>query len=215
MNAVNITGGKSMNKFDFWIRRIHSLLGVAALGGFLLEHLFTVSHVMGGPAVFDEAVHAISNIPFLVPVELLFIGVPFALHGIIGVLYALKAKNNVAQYGYWNNWMFYLQRITAYIAFVFIIYHVYTLRILGKAMGGSFIGFDYMHHVLSNPIVMGMYVIGLLSSIFHFTNGLWGAAITWGIVAGPISQRVVSIATLGLFFVMSSVGLAALAQFVK
>ncbi len=201
-----------MNKFDFWIRRIHSLLGVAALGGFLLEHLFTISHVMQGAAVFDKAVHEISNIPFLVPVELLFIGVPFALHGIIGLVYALKAKNNVGQYGYWNNWMFYLQRVTAYIAFVFIIYHVVTLRIMGKA-SGHFVGYEYMHNVLSNPMMMGAYIIGLLSSIFHFTNGLWGFAVTWGIVAGPRGQRLVGLATIGLFILMSCVGMAALTKF--
>ena len=136
-----------MNKFDFWIRRIHSLAGVAALGGFLLEHLFTISKVMGGPGPFNEAVKALASMPFLVPIETMFIGVPFAFHGILGLVYALKAKNNVAQYGYWNNWMFYMQRITAYIAFIFIIYHVYTLRIVGKAMGGNLIGFEYMHNV--------------------------------------------------------------------
>jgi len=204
-----------MNKFDFWIRRIHSLLGVVALGGFLLEHLFTISRVMAGPAVFDAAVKALSSIPFLVPIEVLFIGVPFALHGIIGVVYALKAKNNVAQYGYWNNWMFYLQRITAYIAFLFVIYHVYTLRIVGKAMGGNLIGFQYMQGVLSDPLVMGFYILGLLASIFHFTNGLWGFAVTWGIIVGPRAQRMVSIGTVGLFVLMSSVGLTALTHFVK
>jgi succinate dehydrogenase / fumarate reductase cytochrome b subunit len=203
-----------MKNFDFWIRRIHSLLGVVALGGFLMEHLFTISHVMGGQVVFDAAVHEISNIPFLVPVELIFIGLPFALHGIIGVVYALKAKNNVAQYGYWNNWMFYMQRITAYIAFVFIIYHVVTLRILGKAVGGNFVGFAYMHSVLSNPVAFFAYVIGLLSSIFHFTNGLWGFSVTWGIFAGPRSQRAISMATIGLFVIMSSVGLTALFKFI-
>lgn len=109
--------------------------------------------------------------PFLVPIEIMFIGLPFAFHGILGVVYALKAKNNVAQYGYWNNWMFYMQRITAYLAFAFIIYHVYTLRIVGKAMGGNLIGYDFMHNVLSNPVAMGLYIVGLLSSIFHFTNG--------------------------------------------
>ncbi len=204
-----------MNKFDFWIRRIHSLLGVVALGGFLLEHLFTVSRVMAGPAVFDAAVKALSEMPFLVPIEVLFIGVPFALHGIIGLVYALKAKNNVAHYGYWNNWMFYLQRITAYIAFAFVIYHVYTLRIVGKAMGGHLIDTAFMADVLSNPAIMGLYVVGLLSSVFHFTNGLWGFAVTWGILVGPRAQRLVSIATVGLFVILSSVGLASLTHFVK
>jgi succinate dehydrogenase / fumarate reductase cytochrome b subunit len=135
------------------------------------------------------------------------------LHGIIGVVYALKAKNNVTQYGYWNNWMFYLQRITAYIAFVFILYHVFTLRIMGKAVGGQFVGYNYIHNVLANPVVMGAYIIGLLSSIFHFTNGLWGFAVTWGIAAGPRAQRVVSIGTIALFLLMSCVGLTALTHF--
>ena len=204
-----------MGKFDFWIRRINSLLGVAALGGFLMEHLFTISKVMGGAGPFNDAVKALATTPFLVPVEIMFIGIPFALHGIIGVVYALNAKNNVAHYGYWNNWMFYMQRITAYIVVVFILYHVWTLRIVGNAMGGNLIGYDYMHNVLSNSLVMGMYIIGLLSSIFHFTNGLWGFAVTWGIAVGPRAQRVVSLITLGLFVIMSSVGLTALTQFVK
>jgi len=204
-----------MSKFDFWIRRIHSLLGVVGLGGFLMEHLFTISKVMGGAGPFDAAVRELATMPFMVPIEIIFIGLPFAFHGIIGVVYALKAKNNAGQYGYWNNWMFYMQRITAYIVLVFILYHVWTLRIVGKAMGGNLIGYEYMHNVLSNPLVMGMYVIGLLSSIFHFTNGLWGFAVTWGVVVGPRGQKIVGLATMGLFVIMSSVGLAALTQFVK
>ena len=129
-----------MNNLDFWIRRIHSLSGVVAIGAFLLEHIFTVSTVIGGPANFDKSVAALASMPFLVPLEIFAIGLPIAFHGILGVVYALKAKNNPTQYGYWNNWMFYLQRITAYIAFVFIIWHVWTLRIVGKAMGGHLIG---------------------------------------------------------------------------
>lgn len=204
-----------MNNLDFWIRRIHSLSGVVAIGAFLLEHIFTVSTVIGGPANFDKSVAALASMPFLVPIEIIAIGLPIAFHGILGVVYALKAKNNPTQYGYWNNWMFYLQRITAYIAFVFIIWHVWTLRIVGKAMGGHLIGYDFMHKVLSDPLTFALYVIGLLSSVFHFTNGLWGFSITWGIVAGPRGQRVVSIATMALFVLISSVGLTALTHFVK
>lgn len=204
-----------MRNMDFWIRRIHSLLGMVAVGGFLLEHIYTVSTVMAGPAVFDKNVAALAAMPFLVPIEITFIGLPLAFHGIFGLIYALKARNNPTSYGYWNNWMFYLQRITAYIAFVFICYHVWTLRIVGKAMGGQLIGFKYMAGVLSDPIVYAVYCIGLLASIFHFTNGMWAVAITWGITVGPRAQRLVSVGTMGLFVLLSSVGLTALSHFVK
>ena len=124
-----------MSKFDFWIRRIHSLLGVVALGGFLMEHLFTISHVMGGPAVFDAAVHEISNIPFLVPVEIMFIGLPFALHGIIRCSLCPESKE--------QSYCSMVIGITGcsicnvlllILHFLFISYHVWTFRIVGKAM---------------------------------------------------------------------------------
>ena len=204
-----------MRNMDFWIRRIHSLLGMVAVGGFLLEHIYTVSTVMAGPAVFDKNVAALASMPFLVPIEITFIGLPLAFHGIFGLIYALKARNNPTSYGYWNNWMFYLQRITAYIAFFFIIYHVWTLRIVGKAMGHQLIGFDYMANVLASPVVYAVYCLGLLASIFHFTNGLWAVAITWGITVGPRAQRLVSVGTMALFVLISSVGLTALSHFVK
>ena len=111
--------------------------------------------------------------------------------------------------------MFYLQRITAYITFAFIVWHVWTLRIVGKAMGGHLIGYDFMHGVLVDPINFGLYVIGLLAAVFHFTNGLWAFAITWGITVGPRAQRIMSVATMALFVLISSVGLTALTHFVK
>lgn len=37
-----------MGNNDFYVRRLHSLLGVVPVGVFLLEHLITVSTVMGG-----------------------------------------------------------------------------------------------------------------------------------------------------------------------
>lgn len=204
-----------MSNIDFWIRRIHSLTGVIPIGAFLLEHIYSVSTVMGGPAAFDKTVAALANMPFLVPIEIAAIGLPIAFHAIYGVYAALKAQNNPLRYGYWNNWMFYLQRMTAYITFAFIAWHVWTLRIVGKAMGGHLIGFNYMHNVLADPVTFVLYVIGLLAAVFHFTNGLWAFAITWGITVGPRAQRLVGLATMALFVVISSVGLTALTYFVK
>ena len=40
----------------FYIRRLHSLCGIVPVGLFLLEHIFTNSMVLGGPAPFNAAV---------------------------------------------------------------------------------------------------------------------------------------------------------------
>jgi succinate dehydrogenase / fumarate reductase cytochrome b subunit len=204
-----------MSKMDFWIRRIHSITGVIPIGAFLMEHMYSVSTIMRGPAAFNHTVSELASMPFLVPIEITAIGLPIAFHAILGLIYAFKAQNNPLRYGYWNNRMFYLQRITAYITFIFIAWHVWTLRIMGKAIGGHLMTYYYLHQILSNPVTFVLYVIGILAAVFHFTNGLWGFAITWGIAVGPRAQRLVGLATLALFVVISSVGLTALTHFAK
>ena len=68
--------------------------------------------------------------------------------------------------------------------------------------------------ILSNPISVTLYVIGVLSVIFHFSNGLWSFCITWGITQSPKSQRYMTYVTLFVFIVISIIGLRAIFAFV-
>ena len=63
----------------FYIRRLHSLCGIVPVGLFLLEHIFTNSMVLGGPAPFNAAVEHLASIPheIMLPLEICFILVPF------------------------------------------------------------------------------------------------------------------------------------------
>ncbi|MGO1759177.1 MAG: succinate dehydrogenase, partial [Mammaliicoccus vitulinus] len=65
-----------------------------------------------------------------------------------------------------------------------------------------------------NPISVTLYVVGVLSVIFHFSNGLWSFFITWGITQSPKSQRVMTYVTLFVFIVISIIGLRAIFAFV-
>ena len=92
-----------MGNNDFYVRRLHSLLGVVPVGVFLLEHLITVSTVMGGAKSFDDAVARLAAIPheLLIFMEVCFIAIPLLFHGLYGAYIALQARNNaIGRYGY-------------------------------------------------------------------------------------------------------------------
>ncbi|KYZ76741.1 succinate dehydrogenase [Anaerosporomusa subterranea] len=201
-----------MSQTDFYLRRLHSLTGIVPIGFFLLEHIFTISRALAGPKEFDAATAFIQTLPMKAAMEIGFIALPLLFHGIYGLYAAFIAKNNVLTYSYFRNWTFYAQRITAYIAFAFIIWHVWLLRFGGSGLG-QVTTFKAVSQVMADPIVLALHAIGLVATIFHFTNGLWTFLITWGVTVGPRSQQMSQYACWGLFALLNIAGLAALMRF--
>ncbi|MBU7007615.1 succinate dehydrogenase [Phosphitispora fastidiosa] len=198
---------------NFLERKIHSLTGIIPIGVFLLEHLITNSFALKGPEYYNQKIEAFQQIPFLVPIEILLIAVPLAFHTILGLYYVYLSKNNVLQYKYFRNYMFYLQRITAIVTFLFVIYHAYTARI-ARAISGIEISYEFMNGILAQPLFFIIYLVGLLAAVFHFSNGIYTFAISWGITLGPRSQKILQNVCTALFLIMSgagTVGLIALA----
>src|SRR5437763_7585821 len=75
----------------FFLRRLHSLTGIIPVGAFLVEHLLTNSRAFnwfgafsGGRDAFNEDVHWIHHLPYLLIVETLFIFAPLAFHSLYG-----------------------------------------------------------------------------------------------------------------------------------
>ena len=66
---------------------------------------------------------------------------------------------------------------------------------LGKPFGGG--DFDPHHHAASSAAEAMQsawwhapaYLIGITAAVFHFANGIWTFAITWGIAISREAQR--------------------------
>ena len=144
--------------------------------------------------------------------ETFIIFLPLLFHAIYGLYIAFTAKNNVSKYGYFRNWMFMLQRISGVITLIFITWHVWETRV--AAAFGAEVNFQMMENILSNPFMMGFYIIGVISTIFHFANGLWSFLVSWGITVSPRSQVIATYVTIGIFVALSIVGVRALYAFV-
>jgi len=178
-----------------------------------MEHFFVNSFSLRGASAYDNAVAFLQSIPFLPFLELFLIVIPIIFHAFYGLWIVYLAKNNVLDYKYLRNWLFYLQRITAVITLLFVLYHTYTLRI-SNLLFGLEISFDTMTMILSNSWIFAFYVLGLLSTIYHFANGLTTFLITWGITIGSYSQRVAIIFSSIIFVFLSYFGIQTFLAFI-
>jgi succinate dehydrogenase / fumarate reductase cytochrome b subunit len=217
-------------RHEFVIRRIHSILGLIPIGGFLCFHLATNASILDGPEKFQTRVDVIHR---LGPVTLFLlewgtIFLPILFHGLIGAIIVTRGHRNVLAYPYRENWRYTLQRFSGVIAFAFIIYHVFQMhgwfRIpwwtehVARPFGGA--RFDPEQATASaaavfqaSALVVAVYAAGILASVYHLANGLWTLGITWGVWTSPRAQRWANIPCALFGIALIAVGWGALCGF--
>lgn len=221
-------GGRFSQKHYFLIRRLHSLSGLVPVGVFVVMHLLTNASVLapGEPGnEFQKSVERIHALgPLLVPVEIAFIFLPLMFHALLGFAIWFTAEPNAQQYRYGSNLRYTLQRFTGGIAFVFILYHVWQMHWFGEPLGG---GAFRLHDATGGPSaaattataiqaawwIAPAYAVGVLSTVFHLSNGIWTSLITWGITIRPRTQRASGYVCTVFGVVLALVGLGALSGF--
>lgn len=194
--------------YHFLIRRVHSLLGLVPIGFFLTFHMVLNLTALGGPELYDRIIHTMQSFPGIFIIELVVIFIPITLHAVYGTWVVYTGQSNTLRYNYARNWFYIIQRISGLYTVIFILIHVYLLR-FGEA------NFAALQHFLSQPLGLIFYALGVLFAIFHFTNGLWAFAITWGLTIGPHSQKILTYALALVFFVLSAIGLFDIYAFLK
>ncbi|MBS9801808.1 succinate dehydrogenase cytochrome B558 [Bacillus cereus] len=197
---------------EYTFRKWHSLMGVIPVGVFLTQHLIVNNFATRGAEAFNKAAGFMELLPFRYALEIFVIFLPILYHAIYGLYIAFTAKNNAVSYGYFRNWMFVFQRISGIVTLIFISWHVWETRI--QAMLGKEVNYDMMADILNNPAMFAFYLVGVVSTIFHFANGLWTFCISWGITVSPRSQRISTYVTLAIFLGLSYVGVSALLAFI-
>lgn len=191
---------------EFLLKKLHSLSGIFPLGFFLLEHLFINAKATRGAALYNGAVQSIANIPYLLMFEIVFVALPLAYHAAYGLLITYRGQVNLYRYNYYYNWTYCLQRLSGAIAFIFVVYHVYSFRI-APAMEGQRVTFDLVRDQVTNPYYLAFTLAGTIAVSFHFSMGIWNFLIGWGIAIGPRIQRVAAVACMTSFIVLSGLGI--------
>ncbi|MUK86937.1 succinate dehydrogenase [Ornithinibacillus sp. L9] len=197
---------------EFFYRRLHSLLGVVPIGIFLIQHLVVNHFAVYGEESFNKAAAFMHDLPFRILLETFIIFLPILFHAILGVYIVFTAKNNVKRYGFFRNWLFYLQRFTGIVTLIFISWHVWETRVQ-IGLGNADLDYSLMEGILANPVMFWFYIIGVISTVFHFSNGLWGFLVSWGFAQSPRSQKIVTYGTLVVFLAVSYIGVRSLIRF--
>jgi len=212
---------------SFIWRRLHSLSGLLPVGLFLCYHIYENMSALNGAEAYNESVNKVNSLlprPYFYGLELALILVPLLFHSLYGLFIASTGRANTSAYPYSSNWAYWAQRISGYVAFVYILVHVGVLRFMvtlaghhlapyhGPSPGGlDLVTYDDVAAHLGNPQlisthtwaagdhIFALYLVGTLLTIWHFTNGLNGFAWTWGIAVGRIAQKRVQVFAWVLF----------------
>lgn len=229
-----------LQRHHFLLRRLHSLTGIVPVGLFVIVHLFTNAQMIWGQpgagsgvagGSFQHEVDFIHSTPALLFVEIA-LWLSIAFHAILGIGYMTGWVPNVRHYPYPENWRYFLQRITAWIALVFIIIHIATLRwrinlvgiwntpffhrltpdgAPGHSMDDVPMSLPLTAYALQySALVVVVYLIGVSATIYHWCNGLWTAAITWGATITKGAQRRWGYVCIGLAVALTIFMLAAI-----
>jgi succinate dehydrogenase / fumarate reductase cytochrome b subunit len=199
------------------IRRLHSLSGIVPIGLFLFPHLTTNSSIMWGKALngtkfadrgidaagagvatFQHEVEFIHGLPALIFIEIFVLWLPILFHAGVGVYFAKTGRFNVSRYAYQDNWRYVWQRLSGYLGVLFIFMHVSSLR-WGWNYGGLMPTFHadaaasslatHLQKGSAGLLMAAFYLVCVLALVFHFANGLWTAAITWGVTVSVAAQK--------------------------
>jgi succinate dehydrogenase / fumarate reductase cytochrome b subunit len=181
-----------MSYTHFMLRRLHSLFGIIPLGFFILEHFAINSFAFKGAEAYNTKVEFLRSLPFLFALEIGFIFIPILYHAIYGLIIIYTGESNVRKNRYVRNWMYSLQRVSAFFVLGFVGFHVITLRFLHDPERLDF--FTLLADLFRQPAFLALYIVGVAATIFHFCNGVCTFLMTWGITVGPLSQKIVGYA---------------------
>ena len=191
------------------------------LGIFLLEHFYTNSKALAGPADFNNAVKDLQSIPYILLVETGGIFIPLIYHAVYGLVITVEARPNNLYYPYARNWFYTIQRVTGIILFFFIAFHVLNFR-FGMIPGLNTV--SVAHHADQSfeivarefrmiPIFI-VYLIGITATVWHLANGVWLFLVDWGITIGERAQRITGYACIAFGLLLLAVGINAAVAFI-
>jgi succinate dehydrogenase / fumarate reductase cytochrome b subunit len=206
----------------FVLRKLHQLSGIVPLGLFLLEHFYTNSKALTGAADFNNAVKDLQSIPYILFVEIGGIFIPLIYHAVYGLVITMEARPNNLAYPYSRNWFYLIQRITGVILFFFITFHVLNFR-FGLVPGLNTMSvaehpnkaFDIVAREFHMWPIFFVYLIGIVSTVWHLANGIWLFLVDWGITIGERAQRLTGYACIAFGAVLLLVGVNAAIAFVR
>jgi succinate dehydrogenase / fumarate reductase cytochrome b subunit len=185
----------------FFLKRLHSLLGIVPIGAFFLVHMLLNSRAAQSPEQYQWVPDTLDQVPFIWAIELGFIILPIMFHAILGAVIVWQSEPNayMPALGWYANWAYLFQRYTGVALFVLIAGHLWQTwwqhwevkigNALHPAQRQEFEIYALMNGIVQNPVWLALYVAFVLIAAYHFGNGIYNFAYKWGATTSKSSQR--------------------------
>lgn len=185
----------------FFIRRLHSLLGIVPIGAFFLVHMLLNSRAAQSPQQYQWVPDTLDEIPFAWAIELGLIIAPLVFHAVLGAVIVWQGEPNAHKpaLGWYANWAYLFQRYTGVALFVLLVIHLIQTWLahwmikIGNALNPQeareFEIFSHMSGILQNPVWLALYIVFVIIAAYHFGNGIYNFAYKWGATTSKSSQR--------------------------
>jgi succinate dehydrogenase / fumarate reductase cytochrome b subunit len=117
---------------------------------------------MQSPEAYQWVPDTLEQVPYIWAIEIMFILVPIAFHGILGLFIIYWGDINAQRpaLGWYENWAYVLQRVTGFLLFFLIIIHIwqtYLVKMDLKLHGQHFDIFGTMQRLFTNPAWVWVY----------------------------------------------------------
>lgn len=210
----------ALNRENFVLHKLHSLTGIVPVGFYMLQHLTLNSFSLAGPAYFDGVIHFFESLPkhILLAMEVCAIWIPLLFHSIYGFFISTRAKPNFVgtKYGWSQNRMYWLQRVSGIVIFAFLLFHVSTTTVAKYLTSNSdAIKFAGMQKTFTSYgyAILAIYMVGILASSYHLSYGIWNICVRWGITISEQAQVRVQKFSFVMFIGVTLLGWGALGGF--
>ena len=142
-----------------------------------------------GPNAYGAQVKFLTGLPFVLVLEIVGIYIPLLYHSLYGFYIWFRGKSNVSDYPWAGNFMYSAQRWTGAIAFVYIIWHTYTMRFTGMHLLSIPSSLYKVQMELQHWWAGVFYLIGIIAASWHFAYGIYLFCAKWGITVSERSRK--------------------------
>ncbi len=194
--------------------KFFSFIGVVPLAIYTFMHLYGNLTALQGPEAFNAHLEKSRSFPFIEQLTFLLIWLPFVAHAVLGLMKIRNARPNNIRFGTWDNLRYITQRLSAIGILLFVPAHVFKSKIQPAWLEGHPATYQHMLE-LAEPLTFIVYLLGILGVAYHVANGLWQAAIGWGITTTQKAMNRMQVFCTILFFVLLAMGYASLFTFAR
>jgi succinate dehydrogenase cytochrome b subunit len=194
----------------FFRARLGSLLAFLPLSVWSIGHLWNNLAAFQGETAWTQAVTEYPH-PAAQLATGIVVLVPLVVHTVWGLRRMVTARPNNVRYGFYANFKYLLQRLSALGLLLFLGAHLWLAMLKPRLTTGHAEPFASLAHEMHFHMpTLAVYVLGTLGLAYHLANGLHTLTMGWGLVSSRRALRKLDGLALLVFVVLLAMGWGAI-----